>query len=75
MDEKIRINDKDNFSVIWRVFPSFRRSLERSSLVVTEETSKKYVLLHFFKLLIILLKKISRVPFKNQISTQSFQKE
>ena len=75
MDEKIRINDKDNFSVIWRVFPSFRRSLERSNLVVTEETSKKYVLLHVFKLLIILLKKISRVLFKNQISTQSFQKE
>lgn len=75
MDEKIRINDKDNFSVIWRVFPSFRRSLERSNLAVTEETSKKYVLLHFFKLLIILLKKISRVPLKNQISTQSFQKE
>lgn len=75
MDEKIRINDKDNFSVIWRVFPSFRRSLPRSNLVVTEETSKKYVLQHFFELLIILLKKISRVPSKNQISTQSFQKE
>ena len=77
MNEKISNNDKENFGLIWRTFPSILRSLERSNRSCGNTRNIREICSTFSQTMdyITVLLKTSKAPFKNQISSQSFQKK